>query len=107
MLTQQEQRQEQRARRQEQKDTLLMDQQAAVFRSNQGTYQHLYDAHMDLTYAMMTPAQYYQSCMWTGDRPVYSGGDGAFGGAVDDEERTASVHGVDDMDDDGDDEANH
>jgi len=41
--------------------------------------------------------------MWPGDRPVYSGGGGAFGGPVDDDERTTNVYGVDDMEDD----ANH
>jgi len=40
------------------------------------------------------------------DRPIYFGGSGAFGGPVDDEERTTSVHGDDDLDDDADD-ANH
>jgi len=44
--------------------------------------------------------------MWPGDMPVYSGGSGSFSGLVDDEEKTASVHGVDDLDDDADD-ANH
>jgi len=97
MLAQQDQRQEQRARRQEQRDYLLMDQQAAVFRSNQGIYQHLYDARLDPHYPMLTPGQFMQSCMWPGDRPVYSGGGGVFGGPVDDLERTASVHGVDDL----------
>jgi len=83
-----------------------MDQQAVVFHSNQGIYQHLYDFRLDPHYQMMTPGQYMQSCMWPGDRPVYYGGSGAFGGTVNDEERTASVHGVDDMDDDGDDTVN-
>jgi hypothetical protein len=43
---------------------------------------------------MFTPAQYYDSCMWPGDRPIYPGeGSGAaFGGPADDLTRTASVH---------------
>jgi len=106
MLTQQDQRQEQRARRQEQRDYLIMDQQAAVFCSNHGIYQHLFIARLDPHYPMMTPGQYMQSCMWPGDMPIYSRGGGAFGGPVDDDERTTSVHGVDDMEDDADD-ANH
>ena len=55
MLTQQDQRQEQRAQRQEQRDYLIMDQQTAVFRSNQGIYQHLFDARLDPHYPVMTP----------------------------------------------------
>jgi len=39
-----------------------------------GIYRHLYDARLDPHYLMMTLGQYMQSCMWPGDRPVYSGG---------------------------------
>jgi hypothetical protein len=73
-----------------------MDQQAAIFRSNQGIYQHMYDARMDPQCHMFTPEQYYRSCMWPGDWPVYSGGGSAFGGPNNDAERTAILHIDDD-----------
>ncbi|KEH17735.1 hypothetical protein MTR_0002s0930 [Medicago truncatula] len=89
-FAQQEQRdlrQEQRYQRQEQRDHFLMDQNAALFRSHRGIYQSLY-------YARLYPA--YQM-------PTFYGG-GEHYGAAEDDDRTASVHGVDDMEDDA---ANH
>ena len=70
----------------------MMDQVAAVFRSNQGIYQHLYDVRMDPLCPMLTPDQFLQSCLWPGDRPVYFGG-GEHQGVAEDDERTTNVEG--------------
>lgn len=101
-FAQQEQRdlrQEQRYQMQEQRDHFLMDQNAALFRSHRGIYQSLYDARQNPAYQMLTPESFVESCMWPGDRPTFYGG-GEHYGAAEDDERTASVHGVDDMEDD-------
>jgi hypothetical protein len=91
------------AQAQEQRDIHMMSQMAAVFRSNQGIYSHLYDAHQDPRCFAFTPTQFTDSCMWPGDRPIYPGGGteaGADHGDDDDSERTASFHPSDDMVDD-------
>nr|ABN07929.1 hypothetical protein MtrDRAFT_AC151524g39v2 [Medicago truncatula] len=86
----------QQEQRDEQRDYLMMDQHAAIFRSNQRIYHHIYDALL----VSLTPDQFLQSCMWPRDRTIYSGGGGTYGGTNDDEERTTSVDDV--MDDDAD-----
>jgi hypothetical protein len=92
-MIQHEQRAHERAMRQEIKDNHMIDQQATIFRSNQGIYSHLYDAHMDPRCFTYTPTQFYDSCMWPGDRPIYPEG-GSAAGPAHTQERTASFHGI-------------
>ena len=94
--------QDQRAIRQKQRDNFIMDQNAALFRSQRGMHQTYYDARLhplDPSY-MMTPAIFMEYCGWPGDRPTFIGGGEHSGVADDDEERTASADGDDVMDDD-------